>query len=217
MPKQNKGKMVVVPFHYLAAFTLAGGTFGFVVRPDNFSTALSSISDAYELFCVKRLKFRIFAKATAAAVGVVGSVPNTQPSTIPQVMELLDSVQHEATLETKWSDWVNVRKEELAGPFAWYHTRAGTFDVTESAPCTVSMGGTGTAAIDIEFRGVFMFKDTAATADTPMAAALKRRLREDRAAREADVLRARVLGIIAPPSVPSTALAQRQDARENPL
>ena len=173
----KNSKVVSVQFHSIGTVTLASGSSIVSVRPDNFGTSLASVSDGYELFRVTQLRLRIFAKTGVASTGVVSSVPNTSPTTLSQNGELLDSVQHEGPLETMWSRWLSVRKDTLRGPFEWYHTRAGTFDATESAPATICHAGTGTNTIDVEYYGTMQFKDPAATANTPAALEIRAQLR----------------------------------------
>jgi hypothetical protein len=76
---------------------------------------------------------------------------------------------------------VNVSKSDLAGPFPWYKTVVGTADATEESPGLVTIAGTGTDPFVAEFRGVFHFKTSVATANTPMALNLRRRIHEERA------------------------------------
>jgi len=184
----NKSPIVRVPFHFYGTIVLAGGVATLQVRPDLFGSGLLSISDAYQNFRVPRLAFRIFANAAPAAAGVVTGDPNTAPNSLASIMELMDAVVHQSTLETVWSRWVRVDKKVLAGPFPWYHTRAGTFDPTESIPALMCFAGTGTDNIQLEVIGLMEFKDICATADTPAAVELRRRARElvTQAGREKD-------------------------------
>jgi hypothetical protein len=79
------------------------------------------------------------------------------------------------------SEWVNVSKSDLAGPFPWYKTVVGTADPTEESPGLVTIAGTSTDAFVAEFRGVFEFKTSVATANTPLGVNLRRRIHEERA------------------------------------
>jgi hypothetical protein len=77
-----------------------------------------------------------------------------------------------------------VRREELAGPFPWYKALTGTVDASEEAPGNFNVVGTGSEAFLMEVRGKFEFKTAVATANTPMALLLRRKLREDRLRKE---------------------------------
>ncbi len=185
-----------VPFHVISQANLVAGALQLALRPDNLGTSLASISDGYELFRFRSFRFRIFAFTTAGNAGVVTSVPNSPPTTTLGIGELLDSVQHEAALETRWSKWVQVQISTLTGPFPWYHTRLGTFDPTEAAPATFCFAGTGTAAIAYEAYGVVQFKDVAPTAATPLALELRASLRKENKRNGENMLRARLLSLL---------------------
>ncbi len=203
----KKGKIVAVPFHQIAVYTLSSGVFLPTIRPDSFGTGLLSVSDAYELFRVKRFKFRILAFTTPCAAGVITSTPNTLPGTIAQVGELMESVLHAGPQESVWSRWVTVSKQTLAGPYAWYHTRAGTFDATESAPATFCLAGTGSNQALVDVIGEMEFKDIAATANTPEQLALLNQVRKASAETRAAEERKRLLAVLAYSGVSPSAKA----------
>ncbi len=194
---KKSAKVVTIPFHQINQEVLAAGVLSGPIRPDQFGTSLNAVSDGYELFRVTSLRFRVFSLASGCIAGVVTSVPNTVPSSSAQIGELLESVQHNGTKETTWSRWVNVRKDTISGPFNWYHTRVGTFDVTEAAPATVCYAGTGTETLAVEWSGVMQFKDPAAIANTPAQLALVRELRVQREIEAKERLKQQVLEAMA--------------------
>ncbi len=173
----RRQQTVRVPFRFIYVGTLVAGVVNSGLRPDVLSTSLSSISDAYELYRLNKLKFRILPVTSSTgpqAVGVVTSFPNTIPASLAQISELIDGVQWGgAATETQPTRWISVRKQVLAGPQSWYHTRAGTYDVTETICCTLCAAGTGTQVVNVELLGEFEFKDIAATANTPKALPLR--------------------------------------------
>jgi len=190
--------------------SLVAGANSLVVRPDSFGTAISSISDGFALFRVKRLRFRCFAFTAACAVGVVTSIPNTLPASRTAVIELRDSITHEALLQTSWSNWVNVSPSTFSGPFTWYHTRAGTYDFTETIPCTFVAFGAGTNVVDLEIFGVMEFKDEVPTTSTPEERALLTAFRAKRDSDDKLRARARQLALLSdckPDEIPSSVSA----------
>jgi len=171
--------MVTAEFHEVLTVALVAGANNEIIRPDTFGTSITALSDGYDLFKCVRFSFRIFALTTSAIAGVVSSVPNTLPTTIATVSELLDSVYHLGPQQTGWSEWVRVNGSVLAGPYPWYHTRAGTFLETESVPATLVLAGSSTNTVVVEVRGTFTFKDPLPTSSTPSALLLRARAKQE--------------------------------------
>ncbi len=162
---------------YFFLQTLSGGAGSFGPIPANLGTSIQSVSDGYDLFRIRALKFRIFALTGGAAAACISSVPNTVPTASrTQLMEILESVDHEGPAQTVWSEWVHVRPPTFSGPFPWYHTRTGTFDVTEYQPCTIYFAGTGTNTVQVQIRVVYDFRDPIPTVSTPMEIAMRKEL-----------------------------------------
>jgi len=82
------------------------------------------------------------------------------------------------TRQTTPSDWAAPTASELAGPLPWYKTVVGGADSTEEAPGALCVAGTGTDTVIIEQRGVFQFKTSASTSNTPAAVALREQARK---------------------------------------
>jgi len=193
----RKNEVVTVPFHFFNSAALVAGSQSTVIRPDSFGTSLSSISDGFSLYRVLKFEFKILSVTSTAAVGVITSVPNTLPATVASVSELCDSTVHLGPLQFVWSEWVTVNTKVIAGPLPWYHTRAGTFDLTESVCATLVFAGSGTNVVNIMYRGVFQFDDPVPTSATPAQVALRIKVREEQDAialsKSRDVL-LRILG-----------------------
>jgi hypothetical protein len=119
------------------------------------------------------------AASNAMAAGFVGGVQDSPPATIAQTTELLSSCI-QSSFSTVPTEWVRVTKSEMAGPIPWYKTVQGTADSTEESPGQIVITGNGTDSFLIEYRGVFVFKTSLATANTPAALALRQRMREER-------------------------------------
>jgi hypothetical protein len=119
------------------------------------------------------------AASNAMATGFVGGVQDSPPATVAQTMELLSSCI-QSSFATVPTEWVRVSKSEMAGPLPWYKTVQGTADSTEESPGQIVITGNGTDSFLVEYRGVFIFKTSLATANTPVALALRQRVREER-------------------------------------
>lgn len=201
--KRNPPKdSCVFPFHTVTQGALAGGTAFSLVSPSTFMSPRALIeADAWAHFRLKALKFRLHSNDTITAMlsaGFVGGVQDTAPSSSSQISELIPSC-FRGIQQTVPTDWVHVSQSELAGPLPWYKTVAGTADATEEAPGYICLGGSATSAYTIELRGVYEFKTSVATTNTPMEVELRRRIREERR-RVADLAeRTKILQVIATP------------------
>ena len=135
-------------------------------------------------------------------MGVVGGVQDTPPATVGAVMELIPSAFMQA-LTTVPTEWVNVGKDDLAGPLPWYKSIPGTADATEEAPGLLVGAGTGSQFLTGELRGVFEFKTSTAPANTPAALVLAARMREEKVKAAQLRERARFLAVLAVPGQPT--------------
>jgi len=160
-------------------------------------------ADAWAHFRVKRLSFRLHPtspKTAAQACCYIGGVQDTPPATFSAISEVLSSCIN-GVGSTVPSDWVHVLKSEVAGPFPWYKSVAGTADSTEEAPGSFQVVGTGTETFTLEFRGIFEFKTAVATTNTPVALAARRQLHLERV--NAERARARMVLLQVLNSTPS--------------
>jgi hypothetical protein len=128
------------------------------------------------------------------------------------VSELLPStvIGGDATVP---SSWVDIPKEDLAGPFPWYKTVPGGADPTEEQPGSIQIAGTGTDVFLIEMEGLFEFKTAVGTGNTPDEVVARQRLHAIRAARRAEAERERTIRLIRGPeqnrgvaAIPAAAL-----------
>jgi hypothetical protein len=98
--------------------------------------------------------------------------------------------------QTNPTNWVSVPKSELAGPFPWYKTIPGGTDVTEELPGVIYVAGTTTDPYTMEVSGVFEFKSSIATNNTPAAVVLKQQLRDVRVRSALERRRAEMLAVL---------------------
>ncbi len=191
-----------LPFHYLLQGTAAANVYQFNVQPSsNFGTRVVVEADVWAHFRVKNLKFRLHPSAGSgsAAAGFVGGVQDTLPGTLAQVSELIPSV-FTSTDSTVPTEWMTPSAAELAGPFPWYKSVPGGADVTEESIGSMAVWTSGaTDVFYLEMRGVFEFKTSVATGNTP--AQLARVLAEREARQEAlrDRQRGALLAVLATP------------------
>jgi len=112
-------------------------------------------------------------------LGYIGGVEDTPPATLQQMAELITSCI-KGVGQTVPTNWVHVPRIDLAGPFPWYKTVAGTADPTEESPGQVVITGSLTEAYIAEYRGVFEFKTSVNSANTPLNAKYRALMREER-------------------------------------
>jgi len=195
-----------MPFHYMLANTFTAGVYGVALQPStNLGTRVLVEADAWAHFRVRSLAFRLHRQPTVTniqAAGFVGGVQDTAPGSLAQVSELLPAC-FVAGSATQPSDWVRPTRSELAGPLPWYKTIPGSADSTEESPGTIIVVGTGTDAFLLEMRGIFEFKTSVSTGNTPSAVEMHRRLREEKIsiARNAErelLLKILNMGVVAP-------------------
>ncbi len=181
MPKSKKrANSTVMSFHVaLSTQSSVGGSWSINLTPAVLGGRVAQESDVWALFKITQFRFRIRCPAGLGVAGMVTSRPNTLPSNQADVGELLDSVADLGTNVSVWSAWVNVSPVTLAGPFGWYHTRQGTYDITEYVAATLcgwTIGVTDTTYL--EYQGTIAYRDPVPTNATPMIAELRRRIRQ---------------------------------------
>ncbi len=191
---------VAIPFHFLNLNSAAATVFYVPCNPQNLSSRMASEADAWSLFKLTKLRFRLHPRATTSggsvAGGYYGTVADTPPATQAQVMELLAST-YLSYQQTKPSDWVNVSPKELAGPFPWYKSIPGAADATEEQPGSLAFCTSGaTDLLAVELEGVCVFRDSIATANTPLMVSLQLKMREERARAAAERRRSKLLLVL---------------------
>lgn len=166
-------------FRYVINAALVSGLANTVVSPQMTPRATTE-ADGWCWYRVKALKFRLFSLTNSATAGFVEGVPDSLPSTIASVNELLRAVQHQGSTETTWSNWVKVSATSLAGALPWYKTVPGSATEEEEVAGTIAIAGTGTNTFSLEFFVTFEFKGPVATVNTPAMVDLQVRMRAER-------------------------------------
>ncbi len=173
-----------IPVHGLISQALTAGVASIQLSPSGlstWSTRLASIADNWAHFRVLRFKFRIHHGAITGdtAMGYLGGIQDTPPANSTSLLEVMPAT-YQGTTYTKPSDWVNVPRKDLQGPFPWYKSINGTADTTEEAPGILRICGNGTDVVVAEFFGEFECKTSVAPANTPAAVKLRLSLVEER-------------------------------------
>lgn len=165
-------------------------------------------ADAWALYRVLELKVRLQPRNAVTSdqvVGFVGGNQDTPPSTFAQTSELLNAETLGADL-TVPSSWCSPSRAELSGMLPWYKTIAGTADANEESPGSVYVAST--AAADnflLEIRGVYEFKTSVATGNTPAAIQLRDRIREEAKRLHQQKEKERIIAVLGTaPLLPST-------------
>lgn len=193
----GKRDSTLVPFHSLFSGVLVAGVASFTASPV-LSGRAATEADAWAHFRFKSLMFRQLPTSPITGpqvLGFVGGVQDTPPGTPSAVAELLPS-NVKGVGQTVPTEWTRVNKTDLAGPFPWYKSVAGTADPTEESPGAIVLAGTGTDTYIFEMRGVFEFKTSVGTANTPAMVALRSKVREERLATMTNAERGVLLRIL---------------------
>ena len=203
-----------MPFHGYVSAALVSGTASAQVSPSGLAGIAPRVlveADTWAHFRVRSLALRLHrnnATTGAQAIGFVGGVQDTLPSTVAQISELLSSAICGDQL-TVPGEWVRPRAEELAGPFPWYKSVNGAADGTEEGPGYIVIAGNTTEVYSYEVRGVIEFKTAISTSNTPAEVRLLGQLRALRLAQTQARNRAAVTRLLTGPPValPSVTLA----------
>jgi len=190
-----------MPFAFTLNTAFTGGVVQFYLLPALFPRP-SVEADVWAHFRVRKLSMRLMPTSpstVAQALGYVGGLEDTAPSTFSQVSELIPSAI-KGVGQTVPSSWIRVPRVDLAGPFPWYKTISGAADVTEESPGQIIAVGTGTEAVTIEFKGIFEFKTSVAAANTPSALKMRELVRKERTESARAIERDKLLKILAKPS-----------------
>jgi hypothetical protein len=201
--RSQSGDGSFVPFHTVFQSATVAGILTVLGNPSNLSPRALAEADAWAHFRLVKLKFRLHPPSQAAGatfdqlMGWIGGVQDTPPSTVVTIGELLPSVVMTRN-QTVPTEWIKVSPGDLAGPLPWYKTIPGTADATEEAPGALVFFGSGVLPMTFEVRGLFQFKTSVATANTPDEEQLVVKLRRLRLLSAQEAERKRLLAALAP-------------------
>lgn len=181
----QKDRLINVPFSFVSSGTPAAVTLP--IQPSGLGGRVLAIADAYELFKVKKLEFRLLASTTSATasrasqqvVCYLPGITDTAPGNFALAAEVVEHVilGNSATTPT---EWCRVPKSILSGYTPWYKTIAGTPDPSVEVQgnlYVVNPAGT-TDTYCVEVRGIIQFKGAVPISSTPMVRQLNEMRRE---------------------------------------
>ncbi len=196
--RSRKSDSVSEHFHGLVSVALVAGANNLAMNPA-VTTRLASIADAYQLYRLRRLRFRLQPQDSAPAAAQSASwqtgIVDTPPSTVATNMECINSA-YLSVRAIQPTGWVDVPPADLQGPFPWYKTVQGTPDTSEEIVGYVFLTGSGTNSVAVEFDGVMEFKEAIAPANTPAAVEARRKLRQEQLSMALRRERAAVLSLL---------------------
>ncbi len=208
--KSRKGRnglsdhVISVPFKLLASTTGATSYALTLIPSSALFPRCATIADAFELYRIKKLRFRLIPGATGGTVvaGYLPGVVDTPPATIALVGEILHSVIL-GTTQTVPSRWCDVPAVSLKSYETWYKTIAGTPDTAQENQGTIFIAASaaGTAFL-IEAEAIYEFKGAVDPTNTPAM-----RLKAEWAREKERILRA--LAPSPPVTTPSADLSVR--------
>jgi len=197
----------LIPYRGVVSATLNASATTIAISPNATFPRLLTEADAWALFRVRSLKFRLLTMSYPATLGTatvfaacyLPGVQDTVPSTITQFGEALAGV-HMVDEQTQPTQWVTVPKCDLSGPIPWYKTFPGVAVYEETFPGSIYVRNfTATAQIYyLEVKALFEFKGAVNTANTP----LFEKARSVRLALHQEKERAALLKLIKGPTTP---------------
>lgn len=181
-PQRNQGLDVIrITGKRIADTVLAGGAGQFNLTPTAFSS-IAAMSEAFELFRVTRLRYRIHRTTTwvsstlQTAVYLPGVTDNPPASVLAaSASPHCASIAFAATVPGQWRV---VPRSALQGYQTWYKTVVGTPDPAQESQGTIFLNGAGTDTVTVEIEAVFELKAPCNTAVTPAERARREVARE---------------------------------------
>lgn len=207
--KRNNRASDITRFHFtqLLESNLVSGASKTSLNPSviGLSGRLASTADGFELYRLRRVRYRLMPSFTAPAASIVacylaGIVDTTINSAV-----LLSQCAHHVTISPREivpTRWVTVPKLALASYGSWYKTVVGTPDPSEEDQGFLYVAGNTTDQYVLDLEIDYDFKTPCAIGSTPAI----------RLAKEVETERNRLLkilgfGSLLPPSEPAPAPA----------
>ncbi len=166
-----KDHPVSVPFHNAFQFSLAAGISNLAITPQNLSSRAASLADSFNLYRLKRFRYRFHPSTLANEIVVGGYVSDTVDGTITFASAAESQTLAIQSLQSSVpSAWADVSTETLRGALPWYKSVVGTPSTWEEQAGVInfaSSNGSSTAAVNIELEGVIDFKSPVDPSLTP--------------------------------------------------
>ncbi len=189
---------VRVHIRQVSETTLSAGAATITVSPA-MSPQSTQYADAFQMYRVTRLRFRLMRTTTTTATQSACYLPgvtDNSPSSAAAAAAVPASVilPLTATVPTRWC---NVPSNILSSYMNWYKTVVGSPDAAEEIQGNIYVRGGATDQYLIEIDAIMDFRVSVPTGVTPMTAV-------DRGRLERDKERQRILNLLAGTSAPST-------------
>jgi hypothetical protein len=150
-----------VPFHHVVSAALASGSANLAVVPSSGNLgAAQYLYSAYDLYRIRKLRFRLLPNTSMGTAQVAGFYPEavvTNP-TIAAGTDCLDScyINNDMTIPSRW---VNVPPTRLKGLIDWYKCQPDAGDVDFETMGNILVSGTTTETYYLEVEGLWEFKN----------------------------------------------------------
>ncbi len=162
----NRNQVTKVPFHWLNSSPNSASALTINVYPAAFSRVLE-IADAFDLYRVTKLKFRLHCTASEASAGYYPGVTDNLPTSMQDLGENIYSIYQIGGGGTPPTDWIKVPKTVLRGYQNWYKTVLGSVGTDTEIVGSIFIRGGASEVVRLEIRGEFEFTGAANTGATP--------------------------------------------------
>jgi hypothetical protein len=194
-----------VAFHKTLVLTTASTVATLPLQPTTWSERLTAIADAFQLYRLNKLKFRLYPSASqtgTAALGFYAGGSYLQPTAVGDICEQQYHSRMPPYLGmTQPADWQNLDKASLRGALPWYKTvdSSGVDDWEEDIGSLVVVSSVATDTVVVEIMGEYEFKEPM----DPTSTGLEARNQRDARKRE------RLLRLLSMPSGTSPGIPSR--------
>lgn len=163
--KQSKGNITVTKWRHLTSNAMAGGVLVVNLTGSNTvwtSQYLTSLLSCYELWRLRKLKVTLHPRSsTQSSLGCcyIPDVDVTNPATLADVVDELDSVVQPGANRTSVFYSFSVPSVRLKGQLDWYKCTPDAAATGFEGPGSLVFFGTGTETIDCVIDGEIEFKN----------------------------------------------------------
>ncbi len=166
--KQIKNKVVKVAFRAYFSTALSSGAQTVPIQPATFG-GVASIADAYALYRVVKLSYRLHPGSAITATQCAAYIPgvtDNAPANVASCGAVLTATPlgYRATVP---SEWVRLGSAELQSYMPWLKTIVGSPDSAEEVQGNIFVTGNASEVYQMEVCGVFEFKDFITNSMTP--------------------------------------------------
>jgi len=189
-----------MPFHSYLTGSIGGAGTVINVNPTGITGPILTEADAWSLFRMNELQFRLIRSAAVATTQVAcytTTIQDTNPGTLTQSLQTINTtvLAGAAVLPSPWS---SPSRKDLAGPFKWYKAIPGAADPTEETAGQIIINGTAADTYQLEVRGVVSFQGAVSGGNTPEELQARLVLRNARIKREQDMARRAIMRVLSP-------------------